>query len=320
MAGRRADGPVPNRSATGAASLGLETGRIVEERRTRLHLHLKNWLEKAVGDYDMIAAGDRVLVGVSGGVDSLVLLDLLNSPMVFTPPFSILAAHIDLGFDPAGEGAARVAARAAEAGIPLISERTDIGPVAHSEVNRKNPCFLCSRLRRRRLFEIAAAEGCTKIALAHHRDDIIETLLINLFFGREISTMTPNQPLFGGQLHIIRPLAYLPEALVKKYGRERRIAPAEERCPTSRTSRRRVVKDILDGLERENPRVRDNIFRAMAHVKPDYLLAPPRPLKTARTEHRRGGGEVKQVRDAGERRAGTGADGTAGRTGEERTA
>ncbi|HOS76884.1 MAG TPA: hypothetical protein PLL15_02510, partial [Syntrophales bacterium] len=70
----------------------------MEEKRTRLHLHLKKWLEKAVGDYGMIAAGDRVLVGVSGGVDSFVLLGLLNSPMIFTPPFSILAAHIDLGF------------------------------------------------------------------------------------------------------------------------------------------------------------------------------------------------------------------------------
>ena len=292
----------------------------MEEKRTRLHLHLKKWLEKAVGDYGMIAAGDRVFVGVSGGVDSFVLLDLLDSPMIFTPPFSILAAHIDLGFDPAGEGTARVAARLAETGIPLVSERTDIGPLAHSEVNRKNPCFLCSRLRRRRLFEIAAAEGCTKVALAHHRDDIIETLLINLFFGREISTMTPNQPLFGGELHIIRPLAYVPEALVKKYGREQGIVPVEERCPTSRTSRRRTVKDLLAGLERDNPEVRDNIFRAMGHVKPDYLLAPPRPLKTARMGRSRGAGAEKRIDEVGARRAGTDSGGDAGRAGAERTA
>ena len=271
MPGRRATGPMTKRFESGLFCRVLRTGRIVEEIRTRLHLHLKKWLEKAVGDYRMIAAGDRVLVGVSGGVDSFVLLDLLNSPMIFTPPFSILAAHIDLGFDAAGEGAARVAARLKETGIPLISERTDIGPVAHSEVNRKNPCFLCSRLRRRRLFEIAAAEGCTKVALAHHRDDIIETLLINMFYAREISTMVPDQSIFGGELHIIRPLSYIGEDLVKKYARERQFPAIENLCPTSKVSRRTYVKNLLAELERDNKDIRDNIFRSMQRVKTDYL-------------------------------------------------
>jgi len=241
------------------------------EKRTKLFLHLKKWMEKAILDYGMIAPGDRVLVGVSGGMDSVVLLDLLNTPMVYTPPFSILAVNIDLGFDPSCAGYEKLVECLQEGGYAHILEKTRIGPLSHSEYNRKNPCFLCSRLRRKRIFEIAAENGCSKIAFAHHRDDIIETLLINLFYGREISTMVPNQEIFGGRLHIIRPLAYIREELVKKYGRERGFPVIENSCPTSRTSRRRTVKDLLRNLERENPRIRENIWKAMGHVKPDYL-------------------------------------------------
>jgi tRNA 2-thiocytidine biosynthesis protein TtcA len=246
---------------------------IMEEKKTRLFLHLKKWLEKAIMDYGMIAPGDRVLVGVSGGTDSMALLDLLNTPMLHVPPFSLMAVHIDLGFDPEEEGFAAIARHLEKGGYDAVLEKLDIGPLSHSEYNRKNPCFLCSRLRRKRIFEIAAQRGCNKIAFAHHRDDIIETLLINLFYGREISTMVPDQTFFGGKLHIIRPLAYIREELVKKYARERNFPIVENRCPTSLTSRRRHIKDMLKELEAENPRVRDNIWKAMGHVKNDYLPA-----------------------------------------------
>ncbi len=254
-----------------------------ERKRTRLFLHLKKWLERAVMEYGMIEEGDRVLVGVSGGADSLVLLDLLDSPMVFTPPFTLLAVHVDLGFDPGGEDIRAVEAWLRGAGCEYVLDRTDYGPVAHSEVNRKNPCFLCSRLRRKRIFEIAEERGCNKIAFAHHRDDIIETLLINLFYGREISTMKPMQEFFRGKLHVIRPLAYLEEELVKKYAREQGIPAVKNRCPTSGASKRQYIKDLLDRLERDNPQIRHNINLAMRHVKPDYLpgaglrQAPGRP-------------------------------------------
>ncbi|MDP1992216.1 MAG: ATP-binding protein [Syntrophales bacterium] len=242
-----------------------------EEKRTRLFLHLKKWLEKAVMDYGMISAGDRVLVGVSGGMDSLSLLDLLNTPMIYVYPFSLIAVNIDCGFDPAYGGYDMLDGYLKERGYDYVVEKTDIGPLSHSDYNRKNPCFLCSRLRRKRIFEIAAAKGCNKIAFAHHKDDIIETLLINLFYGREISTMLPNQTIFGGKLHIIRPLAYIREDLVKKYAKERGFPSIENGCPTSRTSRRRYIKDLLSELEKENPQIRENIWKAMAHVKPDYL-------------------------------------------------
>ena len=248
------------------------------EKNTKLYLHLKKWLERAALDFGMIEEGDRLVVGVSGGADSFALLDLLDSQMVFIPSFSFVAVHIDMGFDP-DEAAAKELARYFERRCyDYVIEKTDIGPLAHSEVNRKNPCFLCSRLRRRRIFEIAEQKECNKIAFAHHRDDIIETLLINLFYGREISTMVPNQSIFGGKLHIIRPLAYVREELVKKYSRERQFPVFKNPCPTSENSKRIYVKKLLNDLEWENPDIRHNIFTAMSHVKPDYLL--PKPKKS----------------------------------------
>jgi tRNA 2-thiocytidine biosynthesis protein TtcA len=246
---------------------------INKAKNTKLFLHLKKWLEKAVLDFNMIEEGDRVLVGVSGGADSLALLDLLDSPMVFVPGFSFIAVNIDMGFDQEGKAYNQLEKYLQENNYPYVMEKTDIGLVAHSAVNRKNPCFLCSRLRRKRIFEIAAEKGCNKIAFAHHKDDIIETLLINMFYGREISTMMPNQPIFHGKLHIIRPLAYLPEDLVKKYSRERQFPAVKNECPTSENSRRIYIKKLLNELEKENKDIRHNIFQAMSHVKPDYLMS-----------------------------------------------
>lgn len=242
-----------------------------EGKRTKLFYHLKKWLEKAVMDYRMIEEGDRVLVGVSGGADSMALLDLLNTPMVFVPEFSMTAVYIDPGFESDSTGYDRLENFLKDGGYDYVMEKTDIGPLSHSDYNKKNPCFLCSRLRRKRIFEIAGDKGCNKIAFAHHQDDMIETLLINMFYGREISTMMPDQPIFGGKMHIIRPLTLIREELIKKYSRERNFPIIESSCPTGSVSRRRYIKDLLDKLEQDNKDIRANIFKAMSHVKMDYL-------------------------------------------------
>jgi tRNA 2-thiocytidine biosynthesis protein TtcA len=245
---------------------------VKKDRNTKLFLHLKKWLEKAVLDYKMIEGGDRLLIGVSGGADSLALLDLLDSPMLYIPEFSFIAVNIDMGFDTTYKKYDRLEKYFQKNNYPYVMEKTDIGNLAHSDFNKKNPCFLCSRLRRKRIFEIADAKGCNKIAFAHHRDDIIETLMINIFYGREISTMMPNQSSIGGKLHIIRPLVYLREELVKKYSKERRFPVLKNDCPTSKVSKRIYIKKLLDKLEKDNKEIRDNIYKAMSHVKPDYLL------------------------------------------------
>jgi tRNA 2-thiocytidine biosynthesis protein TtcA len=252
---------------------------VVEDTKRKLFHHLKKWMEKAIMDYSMIEEGDKVLVGVSGGIDSLALLDLLNAPMVYVSPFTLLAVNIDMGFDPDYRDYGILEAYLKEKNYSYVMEKTDIGTLSHSDYNWKNPCFMCSRLRRKRIFQIADETGCNKIALAHHKDDIIETLLINLFYGREISTMMPMQSIFQGSLHIIRPLAYIGEDLVKKYGKEHNFPVIENRCPTSKTSKRMYIKKLLKELERENRGIRENIYKALKHVKLDYLPAVLRDIK-----------------------------------------
>ncbi len=229
-------------------------------------------MEIAARDYDMLSEGDRVLVGVSGGRDSMALLDLLNTPMVFLPSFSVMAVHIDPGFDESYKGYDILEKYLKDNAYNYVMDKTDIGPLAHSDYNRKNPCFLCSRLRRKRIFEIAGEYGCNKIAFAHHKDDIIETLLINMFYAREISTMVPSQAIFKGKYHIIRLFAYIREGLIKKYARERGFPVVKDGCPTAKVSKRRYIKKVLDELEKENKDIRENIFKSMRHVKTDYLL------------------------------------------------
>jgi len=245
---------------------------VTGEKGTKLFYHLKKWLEICALDYDMLDEGDRILVGVSGGLDSLVLLDLLNTPMIFLPPFSVMAVNIDLGFDETYRDYAILEKYLETNGFEYIMDKTDIGPLAHSDYNRKNPCFLCSRLRKKRIVEIAEENGCNKIAFAHHKDDIIETLLLNMFYAREISTMVPNQSIFRGKFHIIRPLSYIRENLIKKYAEEQSLPVIENRCPTGKVSKRMYIKNVLDELEKENKDIRENIFKSMSHVKPDYLL------------------------------------------------
>ena len=134
---------------------------------------------KALRRYDMIADGDRILVGLSGGKDSLTLMWMLNERRSRIPiNYELFAVHIDPGFKKSFSKSLQSYCN--KIGFPLRVERTDYGVLAHSSLNRENPCFLCSRLRRKRLFEIADELGCSKPALGHNKDDIIETLFLNI--------------------------------------------------------------------------------------------------------------------------------------------
>jgi tRNA 2-thiocytidine biosynthesis protein TtcA len=144
--------------------------------------------------------------------------------------------------------------------------------VAHSPENRENPCFLCSRLRRKRLFEIADELGCTKLALGHNKDDIIETLFMNICYAGEISTMMPAQTFFQNKFTVIRPLAFADEQLIRKFAREQKFPEFINACPSAYNSKRKEMKTFLEQLYRANKKVKGNIFRAMSHVNTDYLL------------------------------------------------
>jgi tRNA 2-thiocytidine biosynthesis protein TtcA len=219
----------------------------------------------------MISDGDKIVVGLSGGKDSMVLHWILAERHQRVPiAYELYPVYIDPGFD--GGFGESLAAFARRFGSELRIEKTDFGIRAHGPENRENPCFLCSRRRRQRLFEIADELGCTKIALGHHQDDIIETLFLNMFYAGEMSTMKPVQPFFKGRFRVIRPLAFAGEQLIERTARTLDFPEFENPCPSASTSKRHEVKEMLRDLYRSNRKIRGNIFRAMRHVRPEYLL------------------------------------------------
>ncbi len=232
---------------------------------------IKSGIGKAIHQYAMIADGDKIAIGLSGGKDSLTLAWFLKNRLRHLPiHYELTALYIDPGFENGfDQDLEKLCARL---GIPLIVEHTDNGPVAHSTENRENPCFLCSRLRRKRLFEIAESIGAKKVALGHHKDDIIETLFLNMFYAGEISTMLPKQELFKGAITIIRPLAFVDEGIIQKFSQMMEFPVFENTCPSAKKSKRHAVKEMLHRLYRSNRKIRGNIFRSLQHVKLDYLL------------------------------------------------
>ena len=221
--------------------------------------------------YDMIADGDRILVGLSGGKDSLTLMWMLNERRSRIPiNYELFAVHIDPGFEESFSKSLQSYCN--EIGFPLRVERTDYGVLAHSSRNRENPCFLCSRLRRKRLFEIADELGCSKLALGHNKDDIIETLFLNMCYAGEISTMLPSQTFFKDRFTLIRPLAFVDEDIIKRFVKEQRFPEFVNPCPSAGVSKRQEIKAMLKGLYRTNKKIKGNLFRAMSNIKTEYLL------------------------------------------------
>ena len=221
----------------------------------------------------MLQDGDRILVAVSGGADSLTMMWMLAERLPRIPVnFELYPVHIDPGF--AGGFSKALEAYCMDAGYSLRVEHTQYGVLGHSSVNRENPCFLCARLRRKRLFEIARESGCRKIALGHNKDDIIETFFMNICYAGEVSTMLPAQSFFDGLLTVIRPLAFVDEGLIRRFANRMGFAAFDNPCPSAGRTKRREIKDLLSQLYHSNPKVKGNIFRAMGHVRMDYLLKP----------------------------------------------
>jgi tRNA 2-thiocytidine biosynthesis protein TtcA len=226
---------------------------------------------KALHRYQMISDGDRIIVGVSGGADSLTLMWMLSERLKRVPlNYELFAVYIDPGYE--GSFGESLEWYGNKLGFSLRVEYTDYGLLAHSSENRENPCFLCSRLRRKRLFEIADELGCNKLALGHNKDDIIETLFMNICYAGEISTMVPSQTFFQEKFTVIRPLAFADEQLIRKFAKDQKFPEFINTCPSAINSKRREIKFFLQQLYRANKKVKGNIFRAMSNVNMDYLL------------------------------------------------
>jgi tRNA 2-thiocytidine biosynthesis protein TtcA len=235
---------------------------------------------RAMHDYGMLEDGDRVLVAVSGGVDSLVLSWILDHWQHKAPiTYKITAVHLDMGFE---ENAfLEVEAQLQKLAIDFFVEKTDFGQKALLAEGGKSVCYHCSQKRRNRLFDIARTKNFSKIAFGHHKEDIIETFFLNMLYSGNLSTMVPRQDLFGGQLALIRPLAYLTKDQIKEIADLLSLKPVANPCPIEKDSKREHVRTILDSLYRSDPKIKANIFSSLANIKEDYLLSPTRKTKNA---------------------------------------
>ncbi|MDL2269217.1 tRNA 2-thiocytidine(32) synthetase TtcA [Desulfosarcina sp. OttesenSCG-928-A07] len=240
-------------------------------RYSHTYKTINRLMGKAISRYDMIRDGDRIAVGVSGGKDSLTLLwALAERQKRIRIGYELFPIYVDPGFP--GGMAPALAQTCREMGLSLTVDHGRHGPLAHSPENRENPCFLCSRHRRKRLFEISDGLGIHILALGHTKDDIIETFFLNICYAGEISTMVPRQDFFGGRFSVIRPLSMVDENCIRQFAREQQFPDFVNVCPSAGKTKRSEIKAMLLGLYQSNSKIKGNIYRAMSHVKPEYLL------------------------------------------------
>jgi tRNA 2-thiocytidine biosynthesis protein TtcA len=239
-----------------------------------LEARLAKKTTKAITDFNLIEDGDRVMVGLSGGKDSWALLQTLDILRQRAPiTFSLVAVNVDSGYKEFKHDL--IAKTCAERGWECRIEHTSIGEVMDDllEANA-TPCSLCARLRRGVLYRIAQEVGATKIALGHHLDDFVETLLLNLFFAGAIKAMPARLVSDNGEHVVIRPLVYVTESEARAYTKERELPIIGCCCPACgdlSLQRQRVKRLILD-LEREHPGVKQSMLKALGNVMPRHLL------------------------------------------------
>ena len=245
--------------------------RALEKLRTRLTKRF----HKACADYGLIADGDHVLVGLSGGKDSLALVEFLGKrAQVYVPRFKVTAVHVRVKERDYHSDLSYLEDFCARVRVPFIVRDTEIGDEAKGErleAKEKHPCFLCSWYRRKALFDVAQELGCNKIALGHHKDDLVETLLMNLIFQGSVATIPPLLQMEKMPIEMIRPLCLIEEKEIQEYAELSGYEKQVKLCPLEKVSSRAEVKRLLAQLEALNPNVRDSIWGAMENIKPDYL-------------------------------------------------
>lgn len=242
----------------------------MDERQLREKISRR--FSKGVVDYGLIDDGDRILVGLSGGKDSLALLELLaRRSKIYVPRFTVVAAHVTMENIPYSSDIDYLRSFCEAEGVEFVHVTTSFDP--HTDT-RKSPCFLCSWNRRKALFETAKAHGCNKIALGHHMDDIIVTLLMNMTFQGAFSTMPPMLKMRKFDMAIIRPLCLVHETDIRQLAELRGYRKQIKNCPYEHDSHRSDVENMFHEMERMNPELRYNIWGSMTNIQTDLL--PPK--------------------------------------------
>ena len=223
-----------------------------------------SFVRRACDDYNMIEYGDKIAVGVSGGKDSMLLLAALNHLKIFYPKhFEIHAIILDPQFSGKMTDYSAVEQYCKENNIPIIIKRTQIGPIIFDERKEKSPCSLCARMRRGALHDATLELGYNKIALGHHRDDVIETFLMNLFSEWRIGCFSPVTYLSRKDIHMIRPLIYTPEREIEAAVARLSLPVVKSVCPADGYTLRQEVKDKLAVMEKEKQGVCEKVFGAL---------------------------------------------------------
>ncbi len=219
-------------------------------------------IRRACEDFHLIENGDIVAVGVSGGKDSLLLLYALSLYRKFAPQrFEVKALTLTMGLEPFDTS--KVAALCEKLGVEYIVRPTEIGRIIFEERHEKNPCSLCAKMRRGALNDLAKECGCNKVALGHHRDDALETLLLCLLHEGRIHTFHPKSYLSKADLTVIRPMVYLPEKHIIHVAREMQLPIIPSPCPANGATEREEMKYLLDSLCKLYPNAREMMLSAL---------------------------------------------------------
>ena len=238
--------------------------------------HLMGLVRRCADDYQMIEAGDRIAVGVSGGKDSLALLVLMAGLRQYYPkPFELEAITIDMGM---GMDFGPVEQLCQELNVPYTCIHTEIGPIIFDHRKEKNPCSMCAKMRRGALNDALLARGFNKIALGHHYDDAVETFLLSLFYEGRISCFQPVTYLSRTGVTQIRPMLYVGEKAVESFAQRKNLPVVHNRCPADKSTKRQEVKDLLAVLQKQYPDLKTKIFGAMQRLPlPEWgPVTPPR--------------------------------------------
>lgn len=242
-------------------------GKLTEE--AKLMRRIEQRFMKGIVQYGLIEEGDKILVGLSGGKDSLALLELLaRRSRIYKPRLSVVAVHVVMTNIAYESDMDYLRTYAEGLGVPFVRYETSFDP---STDNRKSPCFLCSWNRRKALFTVAKEQGCNKIALGHHMDDILETLLMNMTFQGAFSTMPPRLVMRKFDMTIIRPMCLVHESDLVEMAALRGYRKQIKNCPYEKDSHRSEMKDVLKRLEAMNPEARFSLWSSMNNVQADLL-------------------------------------------------
>lgn len=231
---------------------------------------LYSYTRKAIDDYKMIAEGDKIAIGISGGKDSLAMLYALSGLRRFYPAsFELVAVTIDLGFE--NLNLDKITALCAELEVPYHIIRTDIGKIIFEDRKESSPCSLCAKMRKGALNQAMKELGCGKIAYAHHRDDAVETMLLSLLYEGRFHCFAPVTYLDRMDMTVIRPLIYMQEADVIGFVNKYQVPVVKSPCPADGHTKREYAHLLLQQLNRENPGVTERMFHAVQDALPSWM-------------------------------------------------